>query len=362
MTSTPIRQWTPGKGTGAMMAADEAAMMELEEKQDKRQLTPAKTPDREAKKAHTTETRTKEEETATDVEEMTLLKSDLHNLIVKQQVQENQILYALKTHADQDRLKCASEALAINWMKYKKVTRLEDEYTHRERIIEWCLKEAGISSRFWPAQREYSHQVKADHISAQTHLKLSQPWIRKKLLEWQKDKYPKGIPEWWTPEEAQTLGEKSELNSSSNGMLLFKPQIPIWDRIKGIPMRTAMTVLKEIFEYKDFTPTWPENSIKHKGSYLVWITFNSSKGIAKVHIDQSIDFEIFVEAFQSKFANSSTQGKAQSKSKGKGKSKSQTHTEDAAAKYPFTFQFKQAIDWAKAYEDYKSESRTEAVE
>ena len=108
-------------------------------------------------------------------------------------------------------------------------------------------------------------------------------------------------------------------------MLFFKPQIPIWDRIKGIPMRTAMTVLKEIFEYKDFTPTWPENSIKHKGSYLVWITFNSSKGIAKVHIDQSIDFEIFVEAFQSKFANSSTQGKAQSKSKGKGKSKSQTH-------------------------------------
>ena len=182
-------------------------------------------------------------------------------------------------------------------------------------------------------KREYSHQVKADHISPQTHLKLSQPWIRKKLLEWQKDKYPKGIPEWWTPEEAQTLGEKSELNPSSNGMLFFKPQIPIWDRIKGIPMRTAMTVLKEIFEYKDFTPTWPENSIKHKGSCLVWVTFNSSKGIAKVHIDQSIDFEIFVEAFQSKFANSSTQGKAQSKSKGKGKSKSQTHTEDAAAKY-----------------------------
>ena len=81
------------------MVADEAAMMELEEKQDKRQLTPAKTPDREPKKPHTTETRTKEEEeeeeeTATDVAEMTLIKSDLHSLIMKQQVQENQILYA----------------------------------------------------------------------------------------------------------------------------------------------------------------------------------------------------------------------------------------------------------------------------
>ena len=124
-----------------MMAADEAAMMELEEKQDKRQLTPAKTPDREAKKAHTTETRTKEEETATDVEEMTLLKSDLHNLIVKQQVQENQILYALKTPCGPRQVEnVQAEALAINWMKYKKVTRLEDEYTHRERIIEWCFE------------------------------------------------------------------------------------------------------------------------------------------------------------------------------------------------------------------------------
>jgi hypothetical protein len=134
---------------------------------------------------------------------------------------------------------------ACSGVKYKKITREEDEYEHREKIIEWCLKEAGISKRFWPAEREYSHQIRPGQISPQTHVKLAQPWLRKKLMDWQKEKFPKGIPEWWTTEENQTLGERSELNNESNGTLFFKPQIPIWDRLKGIPMRTAMTVLTE---------------------------------------------------------------------------------------------------------------------
>ena len=148
------------------------------------------------------------------------------------------------------------------------------------------------------AHLQYSHQVKGDSISPQTHVKLAQPWIRKKLLEWQKEKFPKGIPEWWTSDETQAFGEKSEMNTPSNGTLIFKPQIPIWDRIKGAPRRTAMMVLREIFQCKDFAPAWPENAIKNKGSYMGWITFNSSKCTAKIHIDQSLDFEIFVEALQ----------------------------------------------------------------
>ena len=132
-----------------------------------------------------------------------------------------------------------------------------------------CLKEAGISKRFWPAESEYSHQIKADTISPQTHIKLSQPWLRKKLLERQKEKYPQGMPEWWSAKEAQTLGEKSEDNTDNNGKILFKPQIPVWDRIKGIPMRASMMLLKEVLSYKDFGPAWAENAIKHKGNYLV---------------------------------------------------------------------------------------------
>ena len=81
----------------------------------------------------------------------------------------------------------------ISWIKYKKVTNIDDEYAHRKRIVEWCLREAGVSKRYWPADREHSHQVKADSISPQTRVKLAQPWIRKKLLEWQKEKFP---PEW----------------------------------------------------------------------------------------------------------------------------------------------------------------------
>ena len=114
-------------------------------------------------------------------------------------------------------------------MKYKKVTRLEDDYAHRERIVEWCPKESGISKRVYPADCEYNHQTRADTISPQTHVKLAQPWVRKKLLGWRKEKYPQGIPEWWTADEDTSLGEKSEYNLENNGKIMFKPQVPLWD-------------------------------------------------------------------------------------------------------------------------------------
>lgn len=370
--STAPRQWAP-KSAGQLMAEDEDAMLDMETTQEKRQLTPAKTPNREAKKQNIA----KEEATdhmnvpeGADTQEfnteLAILKDDLAMIHKKLSTQGNQVLFTLKTQADADRQKCASEFVVINWVKYKKVTNLEDEYAHRERIIEWCLREAGVSKRYWPADREYSHQVRADSISPQTHVKLAQPWVRKKLLEWQKEKYPKGIPEWWNSDETQALGEKSEMNTQSNGTLLFTPQIPIWDRIKGAPMRTAMVVLREVFEYKDFAPVWPENAIKAKGSYLVWITFNPAKGIAKIYVDHSIDFEIFVEAFQSQFATSYGQGQgSKSKGKGRGKGKAPTKTmsnSDDFGKFPFTFLFNQVADWHKEYEAYKSESRSEAAE
>ena len=47
--SAATRQWAP-KSARQMMADDENAMLEMETEKEKRQLTPAKTPDREAKK------------------------------------------------------------------------------------------------------------------------------------------------------------------------------------------------------------------------------------------------------------------------------------------------------------------------
>ena len=81
--------------------------------------------------------------------------------------------------------------------------RLEDRHAYRERerdrerIIEWCLKEAGISKRLWPGERDF--------ISPQSHINPAQQRVRKKLLEWQKEKYQDGIPEWSSQEEEQTL-------------------------------------------------------------------------------------------------------------------------------------------------------------
>ena len=126
------------------------------------------------------------------------------------------------------------------------------KYEHCERTIEWCFKEAGISKRFWPAERECSHQIRPDQISRQTHVQLAQPWLKKKLMDWQKENFPNGIPERWTTEENQTLGERLELSNESNGTLIFKPQIPIWDRLKGTPCEWQ-------WQYS-FAPIWSENS------------------------------------------------------------------------------------------------------
>ena len=79
------------------------------------------------------------------------------------QVHKNQVLFTLKTHADQDWMKCASACLVINWVKYEKITREEDEYEHRERIIGWSLKEAGISKRFWPAESKENNPTRFAH-------------------------------------------------------------------------------------------------------------------------------------------------------------------------------------------------------
>ena len=84
-------------------------------------------------------------------------------------------------------------------------------------------------------------------------MKFSQSWLHKKLLEWHKEKYPKGIPEWWSQEATQNLCEKSEMNSANNGKILFKPQTPVWDRVNGIPLKTTMMVLKKPLELKDFS-------------------------------------------------------------------------------------------------------------
>ena len=223
-------------------------MMEAEhfpDKNGKRHLTPQKIPSRELKKQHIEKQESADPVNQPKIEEpekqefemaVANIKDDLQKIQNKMNTHGNQRLLAFGTQANQDRMCCANEFVAINWTtKYKKITRIEDEYHHRERIIEWRMKEAGIRKRFWPAERECCHQGKADTISPQTHVKLSQPWVRKKLLDWQREKFPTGIPKWWTPEEMQTLDEKSDTNTKTNGTILFKPQIPLWDRIMEFP-------------------------------------------------------------------------------------------------------------------------------
>ena len=149
--------------------------------------------------------------------EFDAIRAQLESMTTRMNTQENQVLFLLKKQADSDRLRrrTANEFLVISWTKYQGMTRIEDVYQRRERFIEWCMKEAGISNRFWLSERVL-HQVRAGTISPQTHVKFSQSWLCNKLLEWQKEKYPKGIPEWWSQEATQNLCESSANKGTSS--------------------------------------------------------------------------------------------------------------------------------------------------
>ena len=134
---------------------------------------------------------------------------------------------------------------------------------------------------------------------------------------------------------------------------------------KGVPLRTAMMILKEPLEIKDFAPVWSEKSVKKCGNYVIWVTYNVTSGVAKVHIDSSIPFDMFVEAFENKFPSMATSAKGRGKGKGKGNRQGQQqaeHTQETRVQYPFSFQFIQVTNWTQAYDEYKITMRDEAVE
>jgi len=107
--SAATRQWAP-KSAGQMMADDENAMLEMETEKEKRQLTPAKTPDREAKKQNIAKEEAPEQMEKPEREEkqdlnmeLAILRDDLQIVHSKLNTQGNQILFTLKTQADTDR-------------------------------------------------------------------------------------------------------------------------------------------------------------------------------------------------------------------------------------------------------------------
>ena len=118
------------------------------------------------------------------------------------------------------------------------------------------------------------------------------------------------------------------------------------------------------FAPKEFAPIWPENPIKNKGSYLIWFTYNVEGHGQSTHIDHSMDFQLFVEAFQSQFITSYAQGqetnrKAKEKERHK---RRQQATQRISASFPSTFSLnKQVMDWAKEYDDYRTETHSEVI-
>ena len=151
---------------GVQLAVDEANMMEAE-KQDapKRHLTQVKTPDHLPKKLHYT---------SRSRDEMSLKQEEIDKATIEEDM-AIQNLYTTKANVDQDRLKCATELLIINGLKYKKVTRLEDEYVQRERERH-RQSQKGASKKVVSANDSTQQTASTATKPGQTHHKLTSNW------------------------------------------------------------------------------------------------------------------------------------------------------------------------------------------
>ena len=85
--------------------------------------------------------------------ELESIRKQIVQLNDRMNTQQKQLLFMLKSQADSDRIPTANEVLMINLTKYKGITRIEDEFQHREKFIDCYMKAAKISKGFWPSER-----------------------------------------------------------------------------------------------------------------------------------------------------------------------------------------------------------------
>ena len=125
---------------------------------------------------------------------------------------------------------------------------MENQTDSRERFIKETAKRAGITSNYY-RDWTYSHQTRGDTLSAITIVTVTQPWQRSKLLDFVKKS--DGLKEkFYIKDEEETKWDKIA-NAFGNGQqnarntIKIQPQISLWDRITGIPLKVAMSIAQE---------------------------------------------------------------------------------------------------------------------
>lgn len=299
---------------------------------------------------------------------------------------QTQASFLLAKHADAMRDKARLEFIVGGWTKFTpdagtaeaRGIQLEAQAESRERAIKELAKKAGVTRHYY-SNWAFSHQTKPDELSLITVVTVQQPWQKTKMTVWAKENKDTGkleerfyIDDWEETQWDKTVKCFGKVADSKTGLqtLKIQPQISLWDRITGIPLKVAMTV-SDTFHLQ-FRHSWRDHTLvdRNTGEYLCWIHFEPAEGKCTVHLSmKNTDFQAFKKAFISKFDDflNNTSGKG---GKGKGTAQSsggQTRSENDVlsmpflhsshskyAKYPFIFCFNFMEDGADHWGTWKT--------
>ena len=255
-------------------------------------------------------------------EEIKDVISTLRDLKDDARTHRNQIAYLLYTNVEKQRAESATKILVKNFWKYSETSDVLTQQHHREAIIQWIAKEAGVTE-------EQINKFTFDHkkgrqISPFTMIDTKDSTHRLAILEWQRKEIKEKnlhIEEWPTSDAVKALQNGQGNMPGLNGCLKLEPCISGFDKLQSEPLKACMTAISNLTQKQlNFRHSWKHLTIQlaEKDEYVLWIAMDYIYGDAKIYLNKALfnekEFETaFKEAYQSILCRKSVGNKGKGK-------------------------------------------------
>ena len=292
-----------------------------------------------------------EEETKEESDELMNQTEAAQDILAELKNMKAQTAFLLAQQADNLREKARKEFIVAGWSMFAadsedletQGVQLETQTESRERWVKELAKKAGITS-FYYRDWTFSHQTRGEALSPLTIVTVSQPWQRNKLFDYTKkhagtDKlkerfFLKEREEQDWNRITEKFGNFQGSSHTNANHLKVQPQISLWDRITGLPLKIAMTVAEQAGI--SFRHNWRDLTLTEKdsGEYVLWIHYSPDDGTVIVYLSEKHipDSTTFTHTYEARF-NEILNGGGKTKGKGKGRG---TGSQDKEPSLPMT--------------------------
>lgn len=217
------------------------------------------------------------------------IKSKIHDIVedtrdLKDQMKRsrNQLAYSLYQEADKQRAEAAGKIMVKNWWQFAEADDNHDLLIeHRENIIHWAAKEAGINPKDIGKFRYERRTMSPFTMHVGSH------HGKQKMMEWYTlNFHKKGMAEW--PNEKSKHLTNGNNKPEGNGQLKFEPCIAAFDRMQTEPLTAMMATITKLNPGLKWKHSWKHLTLQAQDSeeYIARLALAHLEGIAKIYIDQ----------------------------------------------------------------------------